>query len=245
MTLKPSWDTNKSSVFKTYGTINFGGDFQKKYGLITFLHQTRRGVSDTIFGNDSASFGSFKNHYYKSSCSGVSLVLKKYREVKRTRAFVQRVVDFNAHYSSHGSYLYCTRVPSAFLVAEMKSKFLSPVFDNYFSASLYNSIFNERFKDKLLGNITQALFFVRTPWYFSTLDQLNYDKPFSFIENTGVYRSLLAKSDRYHWGFAGEEDVSFFSTLGSWVSDKFDVVKELRIASRGGVYRRHVKKYIS
>jgi hypothetical protein len=32
--------------------------------------------------------------------------------------------------------------------------------------------------------------------------------------------------------------------LGSWVSNKLDVAKELRIRSRGGVYRRYVKKYI-
>lgn len=82
MTLKPSWDTNQTSVFKNFGTLNFGGDFQQKYGLITILNQTKREISDSIFGNDSASYGSFKNHYYKSSLRGVSSSLKKYRETK-------------------------------------------------------------------------------------------------------------------------------------------------------------------
>ena len=244
MVLKPSWDTNKTSVFKNYGGLNFGGDFQQKYALITILNQTKREITDTLYNNDSASYGSFKNHYYRSSLFGVSSSLKKYREAKHTHAFSKRVLEFGLHISSHGAHLYAKKVPSAFLIAEMKSGFISPIFDNYFSFALRDSIFNERFKDKLLTNITQAIFFIRTFWYKSALEFSNFERQFNFIENEGHYRTSLAKSDRYHWRFAGEEDLSTFSTLGYWVSDSLDVAKELRIRPRGGVYRRYVRKYI-
>jgi hypothetical protein len=80
----------------------------------------------------------------------------------------------------------------------MKSGFITPIFDNYFSFALYDSIFNERFKDKFLTNITNSIFFIRTLWYSTTLALSNFEKPFSFIENEGFYRTALAKSDRYH-----------------------------------------------
>lgn len=244
ITTKPSWSASLTSTFDDYGSIEFGGDFQQKYSLITVVNQAKREVSDSLYNNDSASYGTFKNHYYKSAFGGVSLSLKKYKETKWTRAFTQRVLELTSHVSGHGVYLYANRVPSAFYSAEMKSGFLSPVFDNYFSFAMYDSIFNERFKDKFLSNITQAVFFIRTLWYSSTLSLLNYEKPFSFLENEGFYRTSLSKSDRYHWRFAGEEDISTFSTLGFWVSDKLDVAKELRILPKGGVYRRYVKKYV-
>jgi hypothetical protein len=41
MTLKPSWNNNQTSVFKNFGSINFGGDFQQKYSLITFVNQSK------------------------------------------------------------------------------------------------------------------------------------------------------------------------------------------------------------
>jgi hypothetical protein len=46
--------------------------------------------------------------------------------------------------------------------------------------------------------ILQTLFFIRTLWYSTTLALSNFEKPFSFIENEGFYRTALAKSDRYH-----------------------------------------------
>lgn len=80
----------------------------------------------------------------------------------------------------------------------MKSGFLSPIFDNYFSFALYDSIFNERFKDKFLTNVTQAIFFIRTLWYSTALSLSNFEKPFTLMDNEGYYRLSLAKSDRYH-----------------------------------------------
>lgn len=242
----PFWASNYSSVFDTNGNLNFGGEFQQKYSLITSVQQMKRMFSDTMFGNDSASYGSFKNHFYKSSFNGISAISKKYRESKKTRAYLERSLERLLHLSAGGLFLYNSEVPIASRVAEMKSNYISTVFDNYFSFSLYDSIFNEKFKDKLLTDITKTTFFIRTVWYKSAINLINFNNPFSIFSNTGDYRSEISKSDRYHFRFAGESDVIFFTTLGSWLknAEALDIAKELKILPRGGVYKRRVKKYI-
>ena len=245
MNSKPLWNpTDYSSVFDTDSSLEFGTELQQKYGLITTVQQTRRLIADTMFGNDSASYGSFKNHFYKSSTAGVSAVIKKHREAKDTRTFFDRKLERLAHLNAHSLFLYNSEVPDGFRIAKMKSGYACPTYDKYFTFALYDSVFNEKFKDKFLNNITQAVYFIRTFWYRSSLQLLNFNKPFSVFEYSGKYRMAAAKSDRNQWRFAAEEDVVFFSALGNWVSDRYDIAKELRIAPRGGVYKRYVKKYV-
>lgn len=246
MVSKPSWSSNYSSVFDTNGLLSFGGEFQQKYSLITSVQQMKRLFADTMYGNDSASYGSFKNHFYKSSFNGVSAILKKYREAKETRAFTERRFERLTHLSANGLFLYNSEVPKAFYVAEMKGTYLSTTFDNYFSFSLYNSVFNEKYKDKLMTNIANGAHFIRTVWYKSALALINFNKPFSVFDNNGDYRLDMSKSERYHWRIAGAEDIAFFSTMGTWVGNlrNLDIAKELKIGSRGGIYKRKVKKYV-
>lgn len=242
MAVTPYWDSSRDG-FSMDNTrfLNFGDSFQQKYSLITTVHRTKRNFSDLMYGNDSDSYGSFKSFFYRSSNFGRSFIVKQGQEARTTQAKKEREVELISSLSFGSAYAFDGKVPNAFKSFPMKSKVLSKTFENSFWMG--RSSFAERFKEKLLTNITNITFFIRTVWFRTTMWLGNFKHPLSFHENEGYYRKKLAKSNMYHRRFAAEEKVLYFSAIGLNSQTPLDVNKDLKEKPKGGAYKRYIKKY--
>lgn len=242
MAVLPYWATERDgSNFDSIRFLNFGDSFQQKYSLITTLHRTRRNFSDIIYGNDYDSYGSFKNFFYKSSNLGRSYIVKNGQESKYTQAKKEKDHEMIASLSSGSAYSITSKVPNAFKSFPMKSIFFRLTYENSFL--LGRTSFAERFKEKLLTNVTNITYFIRTVWFRTTMLLSNFHNPLSFREDEGYYRILVAKSNRYNRRFAADEKIIHFSATGVGDFRGLDVNKDLKISPKGGIYRRHIKRY--
>lgn len=228
----------------TVGTrfISFGGDFQQKYCFLTTLNQTKRNVSNTIFGNDASSIGTFKNFMNNSSWLGSNSIVKKWKEARKTSNRRRISWNFFCNVNSGLYYLFSSKIPDAKKTLEMKSKYSLPVFKDIYLFK--NSLEFGKMKERLLRTTTCLTYFIRTLWFRLTLRLNEFWMPHNTIDYSGNDKKRLIKTEGYHRLFAANMKNNIFSTLGSWPKRSTDLPKELQIYKKGGVHRRLVRRHV-
>jgi hypothetical protein len=85
--------------------------------------------------------------------------------------------------------------------------------------------------------------FIRTIWFRTSMLHASVEIQLTFWQQWWLYQ----RSGTF-WVFksfnAAEVQVPTFSALGSFENSKVDVLKYLQSSRRGGIYKRHVKRYL-
>lgn len=240
MSLKPINGIERFSYSDHDRLLDFGTDFQTKYSLVTTVNQLRRGMTTTMFGNDSASVGSFKNFFYKSATSGNDSFIKHHVEQRDTQALREKRIDYLANLGCHSIYLY-NRMPSGWKFSEFKSLYVNPTFSEFITFN--DSTSSDRVKEKLIKTLTNITFFIRTVWYRTNMLLANFQYPFTFFDYNGTYRRRLGFSGKFFESFAADSFIGSFSALGNFNYHKMDIAREVGIVHKGGAYKRLMKRY--
>lgn len=231
---------NKDS-FGYYKQLSFGGDFQQKYCYITNIQQVRRGIAPTVFNNDASSVGTFKNILHSASMLSLNSVYFKYKEASRTAAFRLRNLFLLKNLHSVGTLGYFGLIQAAKSNLFFRTHSHLQAFDNFIVFS--KEISTIAVKEKLITNLVLMNKFIRTIWFRTALLHTSAENPINFFDNSGSYVKDQAHSEFFKGFNAAEVQVPTFSALGSFENSKVDVLKYLQSSRRGGIYKRHVKRY--
>lgn len=197
-------------------------------------------MSSTMFGNDSASVGSFKNFFYKSSIIGNDSFIKHNIEPKDTQALKEKKIDYLHNLGCHSLYLY-NKVPSGWKFSEFKSMYINNTFSEFIT---FNSgISSNRVKEKMIKTLTNLTFFIRTVWYRINMFLANFQYPFTFFDYNGNYRRKLGFTGKFFESFSADSFIGSFSALGTKSYNKMDIAREVGIIHRGGMYKKLMKRY--